>query len=59
MSISSTLRRQKPRPSKSAMSPPFKDIEAADKAVGDVGEVDKVDLAAALMEAYPKRRSTR
>jgi hypothetical protein len=34
-------------------------MEAADKAVGDVGEADKVDLAAALMEVYPKRRLTR
>jgi hypothetical protein len=59
MSISSALRRQKPRPSKSAMSLPSKDIEVADKARGDVGEADKVGLVAALMEAYPKRRSTR
>jgi hypothetical protein len=40
------------------MSLPSKDMEAADKAVGNVGEVDEVDLTAALMEAYPKRRST-
>jgi hypothetical protein len=65
MLISSTLRRQKPRPSKSAMSLPSKDVEVADKAMGDVGEVvevdlaGKVDLAAALMEAYPKTRLTR
>ena len=41
------------------MSLPSKDVEAADKAMGDMGEADKVDLAAALMEAYPKRRLTR
>ncbi len=59
MTISNALRRQKPRPSKSAMSLPSKDVVAADKAMGDVGEADEVDLAAALMEAYPKRRLTR
>jgi hypothetical protein len=31
-------------------------VEVVDKAVGDVGEADKVDLEAALMETYPKRR---
>jgi hypothetical protein len=41
------------------MSLPSKDVEVADKAVGDVGEADEVDLAAAIMEAYPKRRLTR
>jgi hypothetical protein len=41
------------------MSLPSKDVEVADKAVGDVGEVDEVDLAATLMEAYSNRRSTR
>jgi hypothetical protein len=38
---------------------PSKDVEGADRAVGDVGEADKVDLEAASMEAYPKRRLTR
>jgi hypothetical protein len=47
MSITSTLRRQKPWPSKFTMSLPSKDMEAIDKAVGDVGEEDEVDLAAA------------
>ncbi len=47
MSITSALRRQKPRPSKSVMSLPSKDVEVVDKAMGDVGEADKVDLAAA------------
>jgi hypothetical protein len=59
MSISSALRRQKPRPSKSAMSLLSKDVEAVDTAMGDVGEADEGDLEAALMEAYPKRRLTR
>jgi hypothetical protein len=34
-------------------------MEAVDTAMGDVGEADKVDLAAALTEAYPKRRLTK
>jgi hypothetical protein len=41
------------------MSPPSKDVEAVDRAMGDVAEADEVDLEAALMEANPKRRSTR
>jgi hypothetical protein len=47
MSITSALRRQKPRPSKLKMSLPSKVMEAVDKAMGDMGEGDKVDLAAA------------
>ncbi len=39
--------RQKPRPSKYAMSLPSKVMEAVDKAMGDVGEADKVDPVAA------------
>jgi hypothetical protein len=46
MSTTSTHRRQKPRPIKPTMSLPSKVVEAVDKAMGDVGEADKVDLAA-------------
>jgi hypothetical protein len=47
MSITSALRRQKPRPSKLKMSLPSKVVVAVDKAIGDMGEADKVDLVAA------------
>ena len=57
MLISSVHRRQKPRPSKFAMSLPFKVVEVVGKAVEDVEEADEVVVA--LMEEYPKRRLTR
>jgi hypothetical protein len=41
------------------MSLLFKVMEAVGKAVGDVGEVDEVDLAAAGLKVYPKKRSTK
>jgi hypothetical protein len=47
MLLTSALRRQKLRPNKIAVSLPSKDVEAVDKAVGDVGEADKEDMAAA------------
>ncbi len=59
MSISSVRRSQKPRPSKFAMSLPSKVVEVVGRAVEDVEEADEVDLVAALMEVYPKRRLTR
>ncbi len=57
MLISSVHRSQKPRPSKFAMSLPSKVVEVVGRAVEDVEEVDEVVVA--LMEEYPKRRSTR
>jgi hypothetical protein len=50
-------RTQKPRPSKFAMSLPSKVVEVVGRAVEDVEEADEVEVA--LMEVYPKRRSTR
>jgi hypothetical protein len=47
MSITSALRRQKPRPIKRAMYLPSKVVGVIGKAVGDVGEADEVDLAVA------------
>ncbi len=51
-------RRQRPRPIKSSMSPLSKAAEVADKAVGDVGEADKVEPMA-QGELYPKKKLTR
>ncbi len=59
MSISSVRRRQKPRPSKFTMSLPSKVVELVGRAVEDKEEADEVDQVAALMEVYPKKRSTR
>ncbi len=50
-------RSQKPRPSKFAMSLPSKVVEVVGRAVEEVEEAD--ELVVALMEEYPKRRSTR
>ena len=47
MSTTSAHRRQKPLPIRPAMSLLSKVMEAVGKAMGDVGEADKVDLAAA------------
>ncbi len=58
MSISSVRRSQKPQPSKFAMSLPSKVMEVVGRAMEDVEEADKVDQVAALIEVYPKRRST-
>ena len=58
MSTTSTHRRQKPRPIRPAMSLLSKVVEAVGKAVGDVGEADKVDLMA-QGEVYPKKKLTR
>ena len=57
MLIFSVHRSQKPRPSKFAMSLPSKVVEVVGRDVEDVEEADKVVVA--LMEEYPKRRSTR
>jgi hypothetical protein len=54
MSITSALRRQKPQPIKPTMSLPSKVVEAVGKAVGDVGEVDEVDLVAARWRQTPR-----
>ncbi len=59
MSISSVCRSQKPRPSKLAMSLPFKVVEVVGRAMEDEEEADEVDQVAALMEVYPKKKSTR
>ncbi len=59
MSILSMRRSKKPRPSKFAMSLPSNVVEVVGRAVEDVEETDKVDRVTALMEVYPKRRSTR
>ncbi len=59
MSISSVRRSQKPRLSKFAMSLPSKVMEVVGRAVEDKEEADEVDQVAALMEVYPKKRSTR
>ncbi len=59
MSISSVRRSQNPRPSKFAMSLPSKVMEVVGRAMEDEEEVDEVDQVAALMEVYPKKRSTR
>ncbi len=59
MSISSVRRSQKPQPSKFAMSLPSKVVEVVGRAMEDKEEADKVDQVAALMEVYPKKRSTR
>ncbi len=59
MSISSVRRSQKPRPSKFTMSLPSKVVEVVGRAVEDEEEADKVDQVAALMEVYPKKKSTR
>jgi hypothetical protein len=59
MSISSVHRSQKPRPSKFAMSLPSKVMDLVGRAMEDKEEVNEVDPVAALMEVYPKKRSTR
>jgi hypothetical protein len=59
MSISSVRRSQKSRPSKFTMFLPSKVVEVVGRAIEDVEEADKVAQVAALMEVYPKRRSTR
>jgi hypothetical protein len=59
MSTTSAHRRQKPRPIKLAMSLLSKVAEVAVKAVGDVGEAAEVDLVAACVEVYPRKKSTR
>jgi hypothetical protein len=59
MSISSVRRSQKPRPSKFAMSLPSKVVEVVGRVLEDKEEADEVDQVAALMEVYPKNRSTR
>jgi hypothetical protein len=41
------------------MSLPSKVVEVVGRAVEGKEEVDKVDQVAALMEVYPKKRSTR
>ncbi len=47
MSTTNAHRRQKSRPIRTAMSLHSKVLEAVGKAVGDMGEADEVDLAAA------------
>ncbi len=59
MSISSVRRSQKPRPSKFAMSLPSKVMEVVGRAVEDEEGVVEVNQVAAIMEVYPKKRSTR
>ncbi len=59
MSISSMHRSQKPRPSKFAMSQPFKVVEVVGRAMEDEEEADKVDQVATLMGVDPKKRLTR
>jgi hypothetical protein len=56
MLISSAHRRQKPRPSKFAMSLSSKVVGVVGRAMGDVAEADEVEQVVASMEAYPKRR---
>ncbi len=57
MLISSVHRSQKPQPSKFAMSLPSKVMDVVGRAMEDVEEADEV--VGALIEEYPKRRSTR
>ena len=59
MLISSVHTSQKPLPSKFAMSLPSKVVEVVGRAVEDEEEADEVNQVAALMEVYPKKRSTR
>jgi hypothetical protein len=59
MLITSACRKLKPRPIKPAMSLLSKVAEVADKAMGDVGEADQVDLMPDQKELYPKKKLTR
>jgi hypothetical protein len=59
MLITSAYKNLKPRPIKPSMSLLFKAAEMTDKAVGDVGEADEVDLMPTQRELYPRKKLTR
>ncbi len=59
MLITSARKKWKPQPIKPAMSLHSKNAEVAAKAVGDVGEADKVDPMPTWGELYLKEKLTR